>query len=385
MEEHNHDKHEKHEDHPKHEVHSKHESHSHEDKHEMRIDNDPDKKVDFSKFSKKVKKNPWIVSTVVLGLALIVLLVLNFTGNVTGAFGSSDVIGPDVAGDKIVSFLNEQTGGGVEYVSAEDKGNLYEVTVAYNGQDVPVYVTKDGAYFVQGAIPMDEEITTPNTPSTTTPPAATNVPKSDKPIVELFVMSHCPYGTQAEKGMLPVYELLGDNIDSNIRFVYYAMHGETEVVEQKNQYCIQKEQNDKYYDYLKCFLGKTGSAADSAACIKSVGINQAKLTTCAEKADKEFDLTKNLEDTTSYLSGRFPLFNIDKALNEEYGIGGSPTLVINGVTVSSGRDSASYLAAVCNAFNEPPAECDEVLSSTSPSAGFGYAASGTAATDAQCG
>ncbi|MBU3941884.1 MAG: hypothetical protein KKF74_03150, partial [Nanoarchaeota archaeon] len=49
------------------------------------------------------------------------------------------------------------------------------------------------------------------------------MPKKDKPEVELFVMSHCPYGTQIEKGMLPVARLLGDKIDFNIRFCSYAM------------------------------------------------------------------------------------------------------------------------------------------------------------------
>ena len=39
-------------------------------------------------------------------------------------------------------------------------------------------------------------------------------PKKEKPEVELFVMSHCPFGTQIEKGMLPVARLLGDKIIS---------------------------------------------------------------------------------------------------------------------------------------------------------------------------
>ncbi|MEM2131153.1 MAG: GILT family protein, partial [Candidatus Woesearchaeota archaeon] len=70
--------------------------------------------------------------------------------------------------------------------------------------------------------------------------------KKDKPEVQLFVMSHCPFGTQMEKGILPVVELLGNKIDFKVRFVYYAMHGEVEVKEQLRQYCIQKEQQDKY-------------------------------------------------------------------------------------------------------------------------------------------
>jgi hypothetical protein len=32
------------------------------------------------------------------------------------------------------------------------------------------------------------------------------------------------------------------------------MHDKKEIDENNKQYCIQKEQNDKYSDYLKCFL-----------------------------------------------------------------------------------------------------------------------------------
>ena len=191
----------------------------------------------------------------------------------------------------------------------------------------------------------------------------------NKPEVELFVMSHCPYGAQAEKGIIPVFELLGDKINSEIKFVYYAMHpSQGEVEEQLNQYCIQKEQNDKYLDYLKCFL----EAGDSEGCLESIGINVSKLEKCAEITDEKFDITKNLEDQSSWLSGRFPMFNINKELNEVFGVQGSPTLVINGEIVSSGRDSASYLETICSVFDEAPEECQEILSSEAPSPGFGY-------------
>ena len=60
-------------------------------------------------------------------------------------------------------------------------------------------------------------------------------------------------------------------------------------------------------------------------------------------------------------------------------------MVINGAQVSSSRDSASYLSAICDHFNKAPEECNEELSSTPPSAGFGYSESGGSATEAQCG
>lgn len=348
----------------------------HEKKEHVKIDNDPDKKID-------VKGNPWILASIILGVVVIILLVMMFNGT---SFSSTS-ISSDEAGEKVTEFLNTRTGGGVEFVSSEEEGELYKVTVSYQNQEVPVYITKDGAHFIQGVIPIDEVMGDEGTDNVDNnkqqQPPQNNIPKLDKPEVELFVMSYCPFGTQAEKGIIPVYELLGDKIDSNIRFVYYAMHGEDEVTENLNQYCIQKEQNDKYLDYLTCFLDE----GDGEGCIDEVKINKAKLKSCTSKADKEFDITKNLEDTDSYLSGKFPMFNTDLEANQKYEVGGSPTLVINGVQASSGRDSASYLKVICEAFNEPPEECNEELSSASPSPGFGFDSTSTtgATADATCG
>jgi glutaredoxin len=186
-------------------------------------------------------------------------------------------------------------------------------------------------------------------------------------------MSHCPYGTQIEKGMLPVALLLGDKIDFEIKFVYYAMHGETEVLEQLNQYCIQEEQNDLFLDYMTCFL----EAGDGEGCLESIGVDMDTLENCSEVADEEFSITANLDDTSSYLSGKFPMFNIHKTENDNYGVRGSPTLVINGEQVSAGRDSISLLSAVCGAFNEAPEECDTELEVGTPGPGFGWDSSGS--------
>ena len=80
--------------------------------------------------------------------------------------------------------------------------------------------------------------------------------KSDKPNVELFVMSHCPFGTQAEKGIIPVVNLLKNKINFSVKFVDYSMHGKSEIDENTLQYCIQKEESKKYIPYLTCFLEK---------------------------------------------------------------------------------------------------------------------------------
>ncbi|MEE9525850.1 MAG: hypothetical protein V3V78_04565 [Candidatus Woesearchaeota archaeon] len=205
--------------------------------------------------------------------------------------------------------------------------------------------------------------------------------KKEVPEVELFIMSHCPYGTQMEKGMLPVVTLLGDKIDFEVKFVNYAMHGEVEVYEQTSQYCIQKEQNDKFINYLNCFL-KEG---DSADCLEKAEIDKTALALCEQFTDLEFKITENFEDKASY-RGNYPQFNINDAENQKYDVRGSPTLVINGATASTGRDSVSLLKAVCTGFEEAPEECDEEIDAAQPSPGFGFEpSSDTGATTAVCG
>jgi hypothetical protein len=193
--------------------------------------------------------------------------------------------------------------------------------------------------------------------------------KTDKPKVELFVMSYCPYGTQIEKGILPVVDLLGSKVDWNIRFVYYIMHGEKEVRENQLQYCMQAQNKSKYFEYLRCFL----NSSNSDACLASTGMSKAQFQKCYDEADKKFNLTADFQNTATYLNGQYPLFGIDAALNKKYKVLGSPAFVINGVqNKAQGRDPNSMLKTVCMAFKQPPAECAKALSTQTYTSGFGF-------------
>lgn len=307
------------------------------------------------------KTSMWQAAAVILGI----LLVVSFTSNKCGD-GVTGAVTAEEAGEKTVGFINTQLlDGQAEAVLAgvDEESSMYKVRFEVQGEEYPSYVTVDGKLlFLQQAINLDEDI------NTNEQQAAPEVTKSEKPEVELFVMSHCPYGTQIEKGMIPVAELLGDKIDFSVKFVYYAMHGKTELDEQLKQHCIQEEHNGKYIDYLICFLEE----GDGEGCLAETGIGKAELQACIDKTDAEFRVTEQYENESTWLSGRFPLYDVDKALNEKYGVKGSPHLVINGDTASAGRDASSLLAAVCNSFTEQPEECSAELSSETPSPGFGF-------------
>ena len=289
---------------------------------------------------------------------------------------------------KTEAFIKEkmiQPGTNFTITDFKEEGGLYKISISVGKQSVDAYVTKDGKRFFPGSIEMDKKedasasSADPNAPA----PVAEVTQKKDVPTVELFVMSYCPYGLQAEKGILPVIKQLGAKIRFDLKFVSYVMHGKKEFDENLNQYCIQKETPAKFLGYLDCFAKSAGG--DSAKCMKSMGIVPSKVATCVAKTDQQYKLSDAFNGFDS-TKGSYPPFDIFKGANEQYGVEGSPSLVINGQLVDSGRDSASVLKTICSGFTKQPAECSNVkaLSSESPSAGFGE---GTTAggSDASCG
>ncbi|MFA5020675.1 MAG: hypothetical protein WC517_01280 [Patescibacteria group bacterium] len=298
----------------------------------------------------------------IIVLAILALIAAAATGAITlGGLSAKD------AAVKAEKFINTELLGGqgdaiIKVVGEE--GGLYKLEVSYQGQKIDSYMTKDGKFFFPSVYDMAS--TTAPAAADSPAAAAAEAPKNDKPIVELFVMSYCPYGTQIEKGIIPVVQALGNKIDFKLKFVDYTMHGDKENQENLREYCIDQGQNNKLLGYLSCFL-KSG---DSTACLKSTGVDEAKVQTCMDSTAK----TEQITGTD---------FSVHQADNQKYGVQGSPTLVINGTTVQSARDSASLLKTICGAFSSAPSECDQKLSTASPSAGFGEGTD-SSATDASC-
>jgi len=321
--------------------------------------------------TKGKKLNPWILSTIILSALVITLLIFLFRGGITGnVIGDKDIgkLAMDFATSNL-NGLSDATLDSVKVVSG-----VYQINIDAGGQKLSLYFTKDGKWISQGsALYSITGNDVDNQQQTETP---IEVPKSNKPVVELFVMSYCPFGTQAEKGLIPVYNLLKNVADIKIRFVSYTMHGEKEDIENSRQICLREEQPSKFIPYLTCFL----EASDAAGCLKTAGVDETKLTSC---------MTNNAAGYTA----------ADAALNTQYGVQGSPTLVINGVEIPVTSDGANYLfndqkipfsrsantykTIICSLFNTSPSECSQSLSTANPSAGFGSGTS-SGSSDASC-
>ncbi|MFA7087942.1 MAG: hypothetical protein WC146_01225 [Patescibacteria group bacterium] len=308
-------------------------------------------------------------------LPIILVIVLAIIG--IFLFKNSDkTLTEEEATLKAETFINEflmASGNKATIKDITTEYGLYKLKLDVISDVVESYISKDGKLFFPQALDIDE-INATKGDSAVQGGEDRSVEvsvKKDKPTVELFVMSYCPYGTQVQKGILPVLETLGNKIDFELKFCNYIMHGEEEIDENLNQYCIQKEQPEKLNAYLQCFL----EAGDSAGCLTTAGVNKSKISSCISKTDKEYDVKENFKNKIGY-QGNYPGFDVNKTDNSKYNVGGSPTLVINGQEVSSGRDSASLLKTICSAFTEQPEECNTVLSNVSPSAGFGFSTNG---------
>lgn len=303
----------------------------------------------------KFRENPWIASTLVLGIIVLFLAVGSYSGKLTG-----NVISANTAGDNLLKYYEANGADGLTVKDVKESNGLYQVIFEYQGSDVPIYMTKDGK--LAGSMNPISDKTDSGVET-----QEEEIPKSNKPVVELFVMTHCPYGTQAEKGIIPTIKALGDSVDAKIRFVHYTMHGEKEDKETRAQVCIREEQSAKWYPYLECFLASTGSEADATKCLTTAGIDKAKLDTCIKTNAEKY-------------------YKADSDLSEGYGVQGSPTLIINGVQASSGRSPDAFLQSICTAFNTVPDKCTSLkLSVASPSPGFGTGTASAGASDASCG
>ncbi|MFA5367963.1 MAG: hypothetical protein WC333_08800 [Dehalococcoidia bacterium] len=264
------------------------------------------------------------------------------------------------AANKAVSYINTINSGSVaSLVDVTEESGLYKIHILIGQQVYESFVSKDGKLLFAQAIHMEGGSSGGGT-------ATKEIPKSDRPDVKVFVMSYCPYGTQAQKMLLPVYDLLQDKVDMGVYFVDYAMHGKQELDENLRQYCIQSENQSQYFDYLSCFV----QSGDPDACIAAAGIDTDSLTSCIAAADATYNVTGQFNDQSTWVHGD-PVFDIHKDLCELYGVTGSPTVIINGIKVSvNPRSPENFKQIICSAFNTPPQECDQTLSTTVPSAGF---------------
>lgn len=322
------------------------------------------------KFSDKGFFNSVTIGIIMAGLIIgLSLIYINQKGS---AENIVEPLTPQQAAQKAIGFINQNMlvdGVSASLIDAIEQNGVYQIKFKVEEEEFESYVSHDGKLlFVQG-IDLESGSEEENQEEA----------KTDTPNVKLFVMSYCPYGLQAQKALLPVYDLLEDKTDIGVYFVNYIMHDKEEIDENLRQYCIHKEEQEKYVDYLSCFV----EDGDYEGCLSSAGIDRDRMSSCVSDTDQEYSITEKYNDKSTWLNGRYPKFDIHSTLNQKYGVKGSPTLVVNGSIVNpSSRSPEAYKNAICQAFNSMPEECSQTLSEEVPTHGFGTGTGGSS--DGSC-
>jgi glutaredoxin len=145
-----------------------------------------------------------------------------------------------------------------------------------------------------------------------------------KPTLELFVMSYCPYGVQAEEKLFPIVREFGDKIDFKLQFIadekeepsaqdvtpFKSLHGYPEVAENIRQLLIAQEYPDQYLDYILCRGKKLNKSWE--ACAQKLGIDVAKIQALFDAPESEQLFRENIKRAA------------------ELGVRASPTILVDG-------------------------------------------------------
>ena len=145
-----------------------------------------------------------------------------------------------------------------------------------------------------------------------------------KPTLELFIMSYCPFGVQAEEKIIPIVKEFGNKIDFKLQFIaqekkapsaqditpFTSLHGYPEVAENIRQLLIAQEYPEKYLDYILC----RGKNLDKSweDCAEKLGIDVAKIQALFDSREAEQLFRENIKRAA------------------ELGIRASPTIFVDG-------------------------------------------------------
>jgi predicted DsbA family dithiol-disulfide isomerase len=165
-------------------------------------------------------------------------------------------------------------------------------------------------------------------------------------VLDLFVMSQCPFGVMAEKSVMPVLQDFQDRVKFRLNFianeeivdgkpVFSSLHGKPEIEEDMRQLVIARDFPEKLHTYLDARAENYQDDNWELAAVRA-GID-AQL------------LNKSVNDQ----SGQ-DLFsaNIQKATKE--GINASPTLLINGIKYTNPLfDVFAESAVPCQTGTDP--------------------------------
>lgn len=319
-----------------------------------------------------------LAGIIIIIVILAIIAILLATGNAaTGSAGGSATVPPNECGAAVMVYANANlisSDSPASLVSVAERNGMYYITAQNPARNFGFYATKDCNLLFIDPYNLKGSYTPIPTASPKPTASPTPVPlpvKSARPSIELFVMSFCPFGVQAENAMEPVVNLLGTKADIKIRYIatvngdsvdsVKSLHGLVEAKEDLRQLCIAKYYPQDLWPYLMDFdkncQNTLKDASSAAACganiTRTLTIDNQKIETCASGSEG------------------LALLKADEAITSNLKITGSPTLLMNGQKFVGQRTADAYKQGICSRFETAPAECSVNLSTQAAAASSG--------------
>lgn len=313
-----------------------------------------------------------IIIVAVIVTAAVTMLIMGNGGDENSLVPNNtmNTVPPDECAADAISYVNANlasAGSNVTFVSVSERNGVYLIEGNYQNQNVYFYATEDCHFLFTRGYDLSQPVATPTpSPTPTSPPEPM---KTARPSVELFVMSFCPYGVQAENAMEPVVDLLGQKADINVRFIarvqgdsvdsVSSLHGPPEAKEDLRQLCVMDRYPDKFWEYLMLI---------NEECYP-VWRDATQLESCQQNVTTSLGMT-GIDACAGGTEG-LALLRADETITKGYGVTGSPTLMINGQKYSGQRTPEAFKQAICDRFETPPEECEVDLSGNTVAASTG--------------
>jgi len=322
-------------------------------------------KINLVDFFKKLDRNIILSGVAVIAVIIVIILILiNGSGGFLDKIKNFGGLSKDDLAKKGIEYINSSilSGQTATLVESSEESGLVKIKISIGGSEFDTYISKDGKLLFPEAIKIEGE-TTKTTDNTDNQPAKTceDLVKTDKPQLDAFVVSQCPYGLQMQRVLADVVKsapALAENI--KVRYLgsvangkITSMHGDAEAQENLKQICIREEQASKYWSYVSCYM----KAGKTDECLTSTGIDKSKLSQCSTNAERGLAYAKE-----------------DFDLSTKHGITGSPGLVQNNEKVSEsdfgGRTAESLKTLICCGSNTKPSACSKTLNTASAASSF---------------
>lgn len=248
-------------------------------------------------------------------------------------------------GEAGVEFLNNYfvDGGGVILKSVEEDGDLLSLTTEYNGNQIPVQMTRDGEYIILGGVGAiniaeyedqnDAAANTPDpSPSQPSNEARSSVTADDDPSigpadapVEIIEFSdfQCPYCARAEPTVKQVIEEYGDQVRLVYRDFPLSIHSNAQKAAEAGECAYDQGMFWEMHDKMFENQGSLGTASLKGYA-EELGMDTAEFNDCLDSGKHEDEVKEDFADGV------------------DAGVTGTPAFFINGIKLSGAQPFSSF-------------------------------------------